>query len=408
MSAAPTPGTPLSVAQLPVCDADPFADDVLAGPWALQETLRDLGPVVRLSQYDAVAMARYDEVRSVLLDWQRFESGSGVGLWNLRDPGAWRTPSLLLESDPPEHDAPRHVLSSILAPRELRKLRDSWSRTAEDLVDSVLEGGTEFDAVPALAQAFPLSVFPDSVGIGSRGRDNLLPWGDLMFNSLGPMNELHRRAAERREELSEWVHGACQRAELQPGGWGSQVYEAADRGELTPEQAVYTVRPMLSAGLDTTVNGISAIIYAFSKNPGSWRRLVDDPRLIRVAFDEAVRWVSPVQIFFRTATHDVEIGGALVPRGQRVMIFLGAANRDPRRWDRPAEFDLDRDPSGHLGFGFGLHQCVGQHVARLEAECLLEALVKRVGDIELTGEPIPHLNNWLRGFDSVPVRVVLR
>ena len=103
-----------------------------------------------------------------------------------------------------------------------------------------------------------------------------------------------------------------------------------------------------------------------------------DPSLARVAFDEAVRWESPVQTFFRTATTDVRVGDDVVPEGHKILMFLAAANRDPRRWDDPDAFDLSRDPSGHVGFGMGIHQCVGQHVARLEAEALLTALARRV------------------------------
>jgi cytochrome P450 len=142
-------------------------------------------------------------------------------------------------------------------------------------------------------------------------------------------------------------------------------------------------------------------------NPEQWQRLREQPSLARVAFDEAVRWESPVQTFFRTATCDVEVGGVVVPDGRKILMFLAAANRDPRRWQDPDTFDLSRDPSGHVGFGFGLHQCVGQHVARLEAESLLVALAARVEHIELAGPTRRHHNNTLRAWDSIPMRVHL-
>jgi cytochrome P450 len=126
-----------------------------------------------------------------------------------------------------------------------------------------------------------------------------------------------------------------------------------------------------------------------------------------VAFDEAVRWESPVQTFFRTTTTDVRIGDAVVPEGHKVLMFLSAANRDPRRWADPDRFDLSRDPSGHVGFGMGLHQCVGQHVARLEAEAVLTALARRVRTIELAGPTRRHHNNTLRAFGSLPVRLTV-
>jgi cytochrome P450 len=157
--------------------------------------------------------------------------------------------------------------------------------------------------------------------------------------------------------------------------------------------------------VDTTVHGLSAVLYGFATNPAQWQRLRELPSLARVAFDEAVRWESPVQTFFRTATVDVRVGEHVVPEGKKILMFLAAANRDPRRWDDPDSFNLSRDPSGQVGFGMGLHQCIGQHVARLEAEALLTALARRVRSIELAGPTVRHHNNTLRAWESIPVRV---
>src|SRR5262245_42512268 len=146
-------------------DADPFGHDVLEDPLPLHEALREAGPVSYLSRYDVHALARYDEVHAVLTDWQGFQSAAGVGLSNFRREKPWRPPSLLLEADPPRHDAPRAVLSKVLGPRSLRRLRDAWLADATALVDEVL-AEPEFDAVTRFAEAFPLRVFPDAVGLG--------------------------------------------------------------------------------------------------------------------------------------------------------------------------------------------------------------------------------------------------
>ncbi|MBA9006342.1 cytochrome P450 [Thermomonospora cellulosilytica] len=389
---------------IPVSDADPFADDVLEEPAPLQAELRDAGPVVFLRRYGVYGLARYEEVHAALTDWQRLQSGAGVGLSNFRYERPWRPPSLLLEADPPRHDAPRAVLSRILVPRALRRLREAWFADAEALVDEVL-AEREFDAVERIARAFPLRVFPDAVGLGPDGRENLLPYGDHAFNAFGPPNHLVEKGEPRVAELSAWVNAQCARERLAPGGFGARIWEAADKGDITHEQAPLVVRSLLTAGVDTTVHGLGAVLYAFAADPGQWRRLREDPSLARVAFDEAVRWQSPVQTFFRTAVGEVEIGGTVIPDGAKVLMFLGAANRDPRRWEDPDVFDLSRDPSAHVGFGMGVHQCVGQHVARLEAEAVLTALARRVERFELAGPPRRHLNNTLRAWESLPMRV---
>ena len=155
------------------------------------------------------------------------------------------------------------------------------------------------------------------------------------------------------------------------------------------------------------MNGIAAFLYSVAAHPGTWDRLRREPALLRSAFDEAVRLESPVQSFFRTATRDVEVGGAVIPAGEKVVLFLGSANHDPRRWDNPDVFDVDRDPSGHVGYGFGIHQCVGQHVARAEATAVMGALARRVEAIEPAGTPQRHLNNTLRSWASLPLRLTL-
>ncbi|CCG03865.1 cytochrome P450 [Blastococcus saxobsidens] len=392
---------------LPTNDADPFDHEVLEDPLPLQAALREAGPMVYLSRYDVYGLARYEQVHAALVDWQEFQSGAGVGLSNFRYEKPWRPPSLLLEADPPKHDAPRRVLTTVLSPRALRRLRDGWIADAEALVDDVLSAGTEFDAVPVLTSTFPLRVFPDAVGLPQAGRENLLPYGDHAFNAFGPDNDLVAKGAPRVAELSGWVASACRREALAPEGFGADIWAASDRGEITPEMAPLIVRSLLTAGVDTTVHGLSAVLYAFATHPDQWQRLREQPSLARMAFDEAVRWESPVQTFFRTATTDVRVGDHVVPDGSKILMFLGAANRDPRRWEDPDLFDLSRDPSGHVGFGMGIHQCAGQHVARLESEALLTALARRVRSIELTGPTRRHHNNTLRSWESIPVRVRL-
>lgn len=393
--------------RIPVTSEDPFCAEVLGSPLPFQQRLRDAGHVVLLEKYGLYGMGRYQTVRAALTDWQSFESSAGVGITNFRTEEPWRPPSLLLEADPPHHDAPRAVLEKILGPRELRALEPQWQADADELVAELVEGPSEFDAVPALAEAFPLRVFPDAVGIGHTGREHLLPYGDHLFNSFGPENFLVHAGASTVAEHAEWVNEQCARDALTPDGFGARIWAAADRGDLSERQAPLIVRSLLSAGVDTTVHAIGAVLFAFASNPDAWSRVRADPSLARIAFDEAIRLESPVQTFFRTTTRDVELDGVLIPEGRKILMFLGAANRDPRRWEDPDTFSLDRDPSGHVGFGMGIHQCVGQHVARLEAVSIITALAKRVRTLEIAGTTERHLNNTLRAWRSLPVRMEL-
>ncbi|MFI9309568.1 cytochrome P450 [Streptomyces triculaminicus] len=413
MTETPGGGAPAGGPSLPVIDTDPFGHEVLTDPLPLDAALREAGPLVYLSAHDIYAVARHEHVYAALRDWQGFQSGAGVGLYNFRTQKAWRPLSALVEADPPHHDAPRRVLSALLGPRTQRRLRTEWTAAARDMVDRLLTTGpgdgragsvVEFDAVTCLAEAFPLRVFPDELGLPEDGREKLLPFSDFLLNAFGPRNELVARDAPRARELSDWVVAHCEREALAEGGFGAEIWAAADRGEITPEQAPSVVRSLFAAGVNTTVHALAAVLYALATHPAQWRRLHAEPGLARVAFEEAVRWASPVQTFFRTATASARVDGVAVPDGAKVLLFLGAANRDPRRWADPDAYDLSRDPSGHVGFGFGIHQCVGQNLARLEAECLLTALVERVAELDAAGPARRRLNNTLRAWDSIPVR----
>jgi cytochrome P450 len=206
--------------------------------------------------------------------------------------------------------------------------------------------------------------------------------------------------------VRDWIMSKCSRAALAPGGLGMQIFEAVDAGELTEDEAGMLVRSFLSAGIDTTVYGLGNALYCMARYSGQWSILRENPNLIRGAFEEVLRFEAPVQSFFRTTTRDVEVGGVRLADGQKVLLLFAAANRDPRRWDNPDRFDVTRRAAGHMTFGTGIHGCVGQAVARLETEAILAALAKRVASFELTGEPERRLNNTLRGFDRMPLRVV--
>jgi 4-methoxybenzoate monooxygenase (O-demethylating) len=183
------------------------------------------------------------------------------------------------------------------------------------------------------------------------------------------------------------------------------IHAAADQGDITRDEAELLVRSLLSAGFDTTVHGIGAAMHALATNPRQFAALVADPSKARAAFEEAVRLESPVQAFFRTTTRDVVLGGAPIPEGEKVLVLFGAANRDPRKWPDPDLYDIDRSTAGHVGFGSGVHMCVGQLLARLEGETLFGALARTFGSLEPDGEPTPLLNNTLRGWTRMPVRV---
>jgi hypothetical protein len=385
---------------------DPFSVDFFANPYPSHSALRDAGPVVWLPSYNIAAAARYEEVRHALNDYKTFSSARGVGLADFACHDRFRLPSLILEADPPIHTRARAALMKALSPSVIRSLREGFAAAAEETVERLVSKG-EFDGCTELAEAFPLQVFPDAIGMRSENRSYLLPYGDMVFNSFGPANELFQNAAVRAKDVFPWVEAEALREHLKPEGFGMILYQCADAGEITHDEAHKLVRAMLTAGVDTTVNGIGAALYAMARYPAQWAKMRADPvRLAKAAFEEAVRFESPVQTFFRTTTSSTKLGGVELEEGRKILLFLGAANRDPRKWDKPDEFDIERKVLGHVGFGAGIHVCVGQLLARLEGEVVLQALARQVSRIELASEPERRFNNTLRGLKSLPLRVV--
>ncbi|MFK8042239.1 MAG: cytochrome P450 [Congregibacter sp.] len=378
----------------------------MSDPYAFHSVLRDTGAVVWLEKLGVYGMARFDEVRSSLIDHETFVSSRGVGVADFSKEEPWRPPSLLLEADPPLHDRTRGIMSAILAPARLKLQESLWRERAEDLIDNLTEKDS-FDAVTELSEVYPMRVFPDAVGLMDEGREHLLTYASAVFNAFGPRNKIFEEGNASSKEASAWVAEACKRENLKPGGWGQDVFAAADRGECTSDEAERLVRSMLSAGVDTTVNGIGHLVLALTEYPDEWEKLRAEPRLIRRAVDESIRWDSTVQTFFRTASCDTEVAGHLIPKDSKVLLFLAAANRDPRKWEAPERFDLSRTTSGHVGFGAGIHQCLGQVIARLEAQMIIGALAQRYTRITRVTEPVRRLNNTLHALASLPVRVEL-
>ncbi|MBX3605669.1 MAG: cytochrome P450 [Piscinibacter sp.] len=391
---------------IPELDLDPYAEQHLLDPYPMHARLREAGPVVRLKPYPGVvACARHEQVHAVFNDHATFISGAGVGLTNFDLETPFRPKSLILEADPPLHTQTRAVLSRILSPKAVTAIRATFTEVAEALVERCVAKGS-IDGIHDLAQVYPLKVFPDAVGVEEHGRENLLIYGDMVFNSMGPRNALLARSAERMVPVTEWIMAHCRREHLRPGAFGDQIYQAADAGEITHEQAPLLVRSFLSAGVDTTINGIGNALFALAHHPGEYAKLHADPALARPAFEEALRWESTAQTFYRTAVRDCKIAGVPVAANIKVLCMLAAANRDPRKWPNPDRYDIGRRPSGHVAFGAGIHGCVGQAVARLEGEVVLTALAKRVRRIEVAGPHTRRLNNTLRALDTLPLRLI--
>ena len=388
-------------AAVPTYDADLFTDEALTDPYVHYQTLRDLGPVVWLEAHGVYAVARYEDVRAILADPETFCSGQGVGLNDvLNELGRGTT----LMSDGDDHRRLREVIGRPLTPKALTELRPLARVRATELAEQLVERGV-LDAVPDLAEVLPTTWIPDLLGWPVEGREKLLDWAAATFNGFGPPNNRTNAAAQGILEMAAFATQLAT-SELPEGSMAAGILDAVARGDLSVDQCPMAIIDYLGPSLDTTISGLGNAIWLFSTHPEQWQRLRRDPGRAKQAFDEALRLESPVTGFTRVTTRAGSIGGVELPVGARVLVIYASANRDERYWDDPEKFDIERPNASHVAFGYGEHACAGMGLARLEATEVLTALAVCVERFELNGEPVRKLNNVIRAFGSLPIRII--
>lgn len=393
-----------NIGSIPVLDIDPFSDEVLLDPYPFFERLRDAGEVVMLKPYGIYAVGRHDQVQKVLSDWPNFTNSGGAGLSDIRKPDSWRPASAILESDPPEHTRIRAALMKTISPIVIRGWKTLFEKEAEILVEKIIDLRT-FDGVRDIAEAYVMKVFPQGIGI-EIPRDNAIAIGDMNFNAIGPANSRTQEATKRAEPYMAWYEKSLLRESMKPGGVGERIFQAEDAGEIAPGVGANLTRSFLRGGMDTTIAGIGHTLNALSRDPAAWHACHVSPSKVAGAFEESLRFESPTQVMFRTTVGDTVAFGQRLNGDTKIAAFIGAANRDPRKWVEPDRYDISRQVTGtHLAFGAGPHVCIGQMIARLEAQCILGALARRVKTLTQTGKPEYRLINTMRTLDRLPLHV---
>ncbi|MEU3345187.1 cytochrome P450 [Streptomyces sp. NPDC006700] len=384
----------------PTSDVDLFADEVVLDPSPVHAELREQGPVVHLPKNDVYALTRYDVIRGALADWESFSSASIAF-----NPAANQAlTGTSLASDPPVHTRLRATLTENLSPRALRGLKGRIETKADALVADLVAKGS-FEAVDALARALPLEVVADLIGFTGHVRDNMLRWGQAAMQVLGPMNQRTADNFPVAGELYAWCSEVTA-GDLAEGSVGRGIFDAEARGAVPPGTAGHIIHQYLGAGVDTTVAAIGNVVALFAAHPDQLDLVRAQPDLISGAFNEVLRFWPPVNVWGRLATRDVDVEGTVIPAGAQVAVLLGAGNRDPRHYEDPDAFLVERNPVDHLSFGYGPHGCAGQGLARLEAHAVIEALSRRVRRL-VVGPEVRVPGNITRSIEELPVLEVI-
>ena len=381
----------------PELDLDLFGEASLKDPFADYRRLRDAGPVVRLSRPDVYALGRFADVQAALRAHDVLKSGEGVGFSE-----AFNAPRGMnvIQSDGELHIRLRSTVMRPLAPAKLREVRAELKAMVAARV-AALAGRGEFDAMKALAPFLPVEAVSHLVGLPGVGRERMLDWAAATFNLIGPdqdPGDLATLGASRA-----FMAGLSEET-VREGSWAGELFAAARSGRLSQQEAMAALSAYIVPSLDTTILAKGHLLNDLATDPDQWARLKANPELIPSAVLEGVRRDAVIRWFSRVAAEDYAVEGVAIPKGARLMLLYGSANRDERRYPDPDRFDVTRDARDQLAWGAGAHMCAGLHLARMEMEVMVEAMAE--ADAELTaGPPVMGANRGLFGFAELPYRI---
>jgi cholest-4-en-3-one 26-monooxygenase len=354
------------------------------------------------------AVTRHDDIAHVSRHPELFSSTLRLALFGeVPEESIQLQRLMMLNMDPPQHTRQRAFVNRGFTPRMISKLEKHIAEICDSLLDDIADRG-DADFVTDIAAPLPLWVICELVGapVGDRGK--IFELSNLLIGSTDPEFQVAPQA-QQNAALELYAYGAqlAERRRAQPADdIVTQLLRPDDKGEaLTSDEFDVFFMLLTVAGNETTRNAAAGGMLALFEHPEQWQRLLADRSLIPTAAEEIVRWVSPVNLFRRTAVTDTELGGQRIAEGDKVVVFYTSANRDDQAFSRPREFDVARDPNPHVGFGGGgPHFCLGRHLAAMELRILLQALTERMPGMRLAGEPSRLRSNFINGIKHMPVR----
>jgi cytochrome P450 len=323
----------------------------------------------------------------------------------------WLHADSILDSEPPKHSRLRSLVMKAFNPKKIESLRPDVERLTALLLDGAmqkLKDQGSFDLIADFAEPLPVKVIASMLGFPDSDEHLLRPWSQAIVKmyEVSPTEQHKEEAKQASEEFAEYVLGLMQERKRNPGtDLITDLAMVEEDGErLNTHELIATCVLLLNAGHEASVNGFGNGMVATLKDPVQDALLKSNPdALAATAVDEFLRFDAPLHLFERTATEDTEIGGVKIAQGQKIAALLGSAGRDADVFDRPDELDLTRDPNPHIGFGAGIHFCIGAPLARMEMTTSLPALIKRFPKLALSAEPVRRPAFVLRGYETVPV-----
>jgi cytochrome P450 len=422
MTATPRPD---SIPGIDVLSHDVWAQGIPHGAF---DRLRNEAPVAWMNETSSNGLhggglwtlTRWEDIVAVQRDWRTFSSEIGGTEIEEMEPDARDARRTMLETDPPRHTALRRLINAPFTRRAMMDYTDEGRRMVTKVIDEVIDADS-FDGVYALARELPIRLLLKLLGVPDSDSNQLFRWADeIIYNAdpdysaavidvadTDPYRLLPFRSPVALEVFNYLEPLLASRRADPMGDVMSIIADAEVDGVALTERQKHTwFLLLLIAGNETTRHALVHTLLAFARFPDQYQRLRDDPSIMETAIDECLRWATPQLHFRRTATMDTEIAGVPIAAGDKLVTWYIAGNYDPAQFPDPHRFDLTRTPNQHITFGYGVHLCIGQWLARLEVRVLLETLIERVQRIELCGDPVRVRSNFINGHKALPLRFV--
>lgn len=407
--------TQLGTAATAVEDAvvyDPFTEEFQRDPFVVYARLRREAPVYYSEKWDFYALSTFADVRAALHDSETYLNFQGVDIDDFEQEQS-AFPGMLPNIDNPRHDQLRTVVQRSFMPRSIRALTDEVREVCDDLLDSFAQQ-RKIDISADYAWAIPFDVFYNFLGMPEGEiREKFVEWTHGIKHREAGSPELTDWARESSQQLREYLAQLLRERRENPRDdvLTAIVQAEIDGEQIAPEEIDFAAEitglafALYLGGVETTAGNISTLLEQLARHPDQLQALIDDPTLVPRAVEETLRYRTIFQVTARTTSREVRVRDTVIPAGKRVFLILGSANRDETVWEDAESFDIHREAKPHLGFGEGLHGCLGNPLARLETTIALEQLIRRGGPFRLAGEPRRYVttpNAYV--LDQVPVQ----
>jgi cytochrome P450 len=393
---------------------DPFSEEFFTDPYPTYRRMREEAPVYYDAEHDFYALSRHADVAAAFKDHQTYSSARGVDLGMVKKDEMPPESRSLIFMDPPEHRRMRSLVNKVFTPRAITAMKDTVTELIEYHLARV--DPRQFDVVADFSALFPVEVISTVLGVPAEHRQQIRQWVDATLHREPGQIEMDETNWEAVTQLGAFYYDLIQQRRKQPrddmiSGLIAAEVERDDGGATRLDDIEITGFATLlgGAGAETVTKLVGNAIVQFARNPDQWQKLLDDRSTVPAAIEEVLRYEAPAQYNVRYSLKDVHLHGVTIPAGKPVFLLGGAANRDPDAFTDAEKFDIDRDrtEAQNLGFGYGVHSCLGAALARMESAIALEKLLDLMPRYEVIWDGCKRVSMQnVAGWSNVPVRVV--